>query len=280
MKKVIIFGAGGIGRRLHDILSQNKDISIPAFLDNDQTKDGKYYNDTIILSPEKISSVEYDEIHYGTAMGFNELGEQLIDLKVDQSKIKNDYILSVTTARSLFLERYALELFEQNETAFSVAEAGVYKGEFASQINRFFPDQKLFLFDTFTGFDDRDFAYEENHSLWEANHFKETSESLVLDKMTTPENCIIKKGYFPNTATDIDGDFGFISLDLDLYKPTIDGLRIFYPKLISGGCILIHDYFSPSYPNVKKAVSDYAIETRQYIHKLPIGDDCSIALIK
>ena len=278
MKKVIIFGAGGIGRRLHDILSNYNNISITAFLDNDGSKSGKYYNGTIILSPENINSLEYDEIHYGTAMGVNELGDQLIDLNVDQSKINNDYIVAVTTARSLFLERYSEELLEQKKSQFSVAEAGVYRGEFASQINRYFPDQRLFLFDTFTGFDDRDLAYEENESLWEAN--KETSESFVLKKMSSPENCIIKKGYFPNTAVDIGSDFGFVSLDLDLYKPTLEGLRIFFPKLISGGCILVHDFFSTSYPNVKKAVYDYCMEINQQIYKVPIGDDCSIAIIK
>ena len=38
----------------------------------------------------------------------------------------------------------------------SVAECGVYKGEFASVINRCFYDRKLYLFDIFEGFDLRD----------------------------------------------------------------------------------------------------------------------------
>ena len=45
-----------------------------------------------------------------------------------------------------------------------------------------------------------------------------------------------------------DEKFAFVSLDLDLYKPTFEGLRFFYPKMIKGGCVLIHDYFTPSYP--------------------------------
>ena len=36
----------------------------------------------------------------------------------------------------------------------SVAEVGVYKGDFAKYINYFFPDRKLYLFDTFEGFPD------------------------------------------------------------------------------------------------------------------------------
>ena len=37
----------------------------------------------------------------------------------------------------------------------SVAECGVYKGEFAKRINQCFPDRNLYLFDTFEGFDIR-----------------------------------------------------------------------------------------------------------------------------
>lgn len=35
----------------------------------------------------------------------------------------------------------------------NVAEAGVFRGEFAQYINDAFPDKKLYLFDTFDGFD-------------------------------------------------------------------------------------------------------------------------------
>lgn len=38
----------------------------------------------------------------------------------------------------------------------SVAEAGVFRGEFAKYINQFFPDRKLYLYDTFEGFNASD----------------------------------------------------------------------------------------------------------------------------
>ena len=47
--------------------------------------------------------------------------------------------------------------------------------------------------------------------------------------------CLFKKGYFPESAHGIDEKFAFVSLDLDLYKPTLEGLRFFYPKMIKGG---------------------------------------------
>ena len=67
---------------------------------------------------------------------------------------------------------------------------------------------------------------------------------------------------------------------MDLYKPTLEGLIFFYPKLVQGGCILIHDYFMASYPNVKKAVEEYQNSYHTNLVKIPIGDDLSIAIIK
>lgn len=46
------------------------------------------------------------------------------------------------------------------------------------------------------------------------------------------------------------------------------------------GCILMHDYFSPNLTGIKKAVDDFEVEIHKTIPKLPIGDGCSIALIK
>ena len=40
------------------------------------------------------------------------------------------------------------------------AEAGVFEGDFAKWINQYFPDRKLYLFDTFEGFDMRDIEKE------------------------------------------------------------------------------------------------------------------------
>lgn len=37
-----------------------------------------------------------------------------------------------------------------------VAELGVFKGDFAKHINRKFPDRKLYPFDTFEGFDEKE----------------------------------------------------------------------------------------------------------------------------
>lgn len=113
-----------------------------------------------------------------------------------------------------------------------------------------------------------------------ANHLKNVSIEEILSKMPIKENLIVKIGRFPETAIGIDEKFVFVNLDMDLYEPTIQGLRFFYPKMSDGGVILVHDYFNKSYPNIEKSIYDFERELGKRLHKIPIGDDISMAVIK
>ncbi|MDR1571357.1 MAG: TylF/MycF family methyltransferase, partial [Clostridiales Family XIII bacterium] len=103
-------------------------------------------------------------------------------------------------------------------------------------------------------------------------------------KLPHPEKAIIRKGYFPDTAVNLPGGFKFVNLDLDLYAPTLKGLRLFYPKMLCGSVILIHDYFPDCYPGVKQAITEFEEELISTGHerllKIPVGDRISIAIIK
>lgn len=90
----------------------------------------------------------------------------------------------------------------------------------------------------------------------------------------------IRKGYFPETLGDLDDRFAFVNLDMDLYRLTLEGLRYFYPRMSAGGVILIHDYFSDAYQNIEKVIDDYERELGVRLHKMPIGNDISIAIVK
>lgn len=140
------------------------------------------------------------------------------------------------------LEVAAREIYDKGIGG-AVAEAGVYQGGFASYINRFFNDRKLYLFDTFEGFSARDIEVErkKDYSLRNAGHFGDTSVEQVISNMPFKDNVIVKKGYFPDTADGLDEKYCFVSLDLDLYQPIKAGLEYFYPNLVGGGYIFIHD---------------------------------------
>ena len=50
--------------------------------------------------------------------------------------------------------------------------------------------------------------------------------------------------------------------------------------MVDGGCILIHDYFNVELPGVRKAIEDYEVKYGVALHKLPIADYSSIAVVK
>src|SRR5687768_9779685 len=133
------------------------------------------------------------------------------------------------------LELVAEEIYRQQLSG-SVAELGVYQGDFAKDINQVFPDKDFYLFDTFTGFDEKDISREikQGYSAGDQD-FSNTSISIVLNKMLYPKKCIIKKGYFPDTAAGLEEKFCFVSIDTDLYEPVLAGLQYFYPRLTAGG---------------------------------------------
>ena len=76
-----------------------------------------------------------------------------------------------------------------------VAELGVYQGEFAEELNRLFPERRLYLFDTFSGFDGRDIGSADGARA-KAGQFSDTSAEAVLARMETPGQVVIKKGFF------------------------------------------------------------------------------------
>lgn len=278
MTNIIIFGAGGTGRRVYRLMKDQ--YHVIGFVDNDASRWNKEKIDGIpVLDPQCLTSMEFDFVVLGTFMGCDEIKAQLREMGIPDAKIMPGYVEISVNARILFLKRTAEEIYRKNLPG-SVAEAGVFRGEYAKEINRYFSDRKCYLFDTFDGFSEKDIALEQKSSLVVAEYMKGLSEQLVYNKMPNKQQVEIRKGYFPETAAGIDEPFCFVNLDMDLYKPIYEGIVFFYPKLVSGGTLLIHDYFSDAYPNVRQAVEDYEKNYSVKLITAPIGDDMSIAIFK
>lgn len=278
MKKIIIFGCGRLGRNLYRELFSWDDLEVVAFVDN-------YYSGDIegirVYKPDELKNLEYDVICIA-ATAAAPIMKQLQELGVDRWKMNTSFLMNEGVgAREIFLNELAGEMLRKGIKG-SVAEAGVFKGEFASLINSVFNNRKLYLFDTFEGFDERDKCFETvqaENSLENTSYFKETSIEQVMSKMKYPENVIIKKGYIPETFGGVEDDFCFVNLDLDLYQPTFEALRFFYPKISTGGGILIHDYFNEyTFPNLRGGVIEFAESVNANI--VPIGDGLSVYITK
>ena len=152
----------------------------------------------------------------------------------------------------------------------AAAELGVYRGVFAGCMNRLLPNRKLYLFDTFEGFDGQESAGE-GRGFTEAH--RNTTEELVFAAMPFPKQVELRRGLFPQTAEGLEEErFSLVSLDVDLEESTLAGLRYFVPRLSPGGYLLLHDCFSPKLPGVRKALRCFEEENEQRLHKVPVCD--------
>lgn len=178
------------------------------------------------------------------------------------------------------------EEIRNNQTEGCLAELGVFHGDFAKLINAEFSERELYLFDTFEGFDENQkqhdiekgymtFVTKENSHV---NWFKDASIKAVLDKMISPDKCIIRKGLFPQTIPDKEIRYALVSIDCDLYIPILEGLKYFYPRLNQGGYIMLHDYNAKDYKGVKQAVLDYE-RIMGKMCKVPIPDEYGTIVI-
>jgi len=148
-----------------------------------------------------------------------------------------------------------------------LAEVGVYQGGSAKLICEVKQEKKLYLFDTFTGLpevSEDDTHFGQKH--WYDNEFSNTSVKDIKKLLEKYENVHIVKGAFPESGKEIiDKRFCFVHLDVDLYKSTIDSLRFFFPKMVTGGIILIHDFHSDG---IQKAFREFKNENQ--IHSIEL----------
>ena len=110
----------------------------------------------------------------------------------------------------------------------------------------------MYLFDTFEGFADE--LHESDPSHYAVGHCA-TPESFVQEAFKDDKKALIVKGKFPDTAKGIeDKKFIFVHIDVDIYTPTKKALEFFYPRMVIGGTIIVHDY--PAHSGVKLAIDE------------------------
>lgn len=293
MKKAAIWGAGKIGKSVFAPLCEKYNMSVEVYIDSAVTKQGEYLCGVKIVSPEALKKMDIDLLFIAVydyeqikdikdaAIKLGILEDKIVELATDFS-----YLDVVITRRGEWLSNCAKWINNEGIRG-SIAECGVFRGDFAKYMNFFFPERKLYLFDTFEGFDEGDMKkessvnkYFENSIFNSDSIFGNTNIDFVMAKMSNPEMVEIRKGHFPETAKDIIDTFAFVNLDMDLYEPMLNGLRYFWDRLEIGGYILLHDYFCSVLPGVRKAVEDFEKEIRQIVPKVPIGDGQSIVLMK
>ena len=151
-----------------------------------------------------------------------------------------------------------------------MAEVGVYKGGTAKLIALSQPDVPLHLFDTFNGFPDKTHVID----TLEKGMYKAGLDE-VQRYLRDCSNIIYHKGLFSEKVKEMpDGSqFSFVNFDADQYQVTLDALDYFYPRMVSGGRMILHDYGYILTPGVKQAVMDsggFPLSVELFDHQLLI----------
>ncbi len=183
---------------------------------------------------------------------------QLAGSALPERDLGNDYVRLATL--ELLCRRLA-------DIPGAAAELGVYRGFFARCINQLLPKRKLYLFDSFEGFGEEAQASES----FQAAH-RNTAIEKVLAVMPYPERVTVKPGFFPESLEGLEERFCLVSLDVDFYRTTLEGLRYFWPRIAEGGYLLLHDWGSPKLPGVAKALQDFEKENGCLIPAIPLCD--------
>lgn len=175
-----------------------------------------------------------------------------------------------------FVRRHAMRLASewvaQRGILGNVAELGVYQGEQAALLNELFPDRTIHLFDTFEGFSEADISTEtkQGYSNAALGDFQDTSVERVMARMPHPGRVSVHAGLFPDSLQGLEDQFAFVSLDVDLFEPTLAGLEYFFPRLSKGGFIFIHDYNNKRYSGVRHAVDTFL--QQNHVAAIPLPD--------
>lgn len=148
----------------------------------------------------------------------------------------------------------------------SVAELGVYKGQ-SSALLSFYAQKfgrKMYLADTFQGFPEDQFAHEEDRGEAKRAAFKDITIESVRQVVGDYSGNRWVVGLFPDSVTDEmrDDRYAFVSVDCDIHDPTAAALRFFWPRMVAGGVIFVHDYSSGYWPGAKRAVDEFCAEQK------------------
>jgi O-methyltransferase len=151
-----------------------------------------------------------------------------------------------------------------------IAECGAYKGVSAFLMCQALSDSPslVHLFDSFEGLAE---PLPVDGSYWKKGSLS-TGEQALRDTLVGFENYRVYTGWIPERFLDVaDLTFRFVHVDVDLFEPTRDSLEFFYPRLASGGILLLDDHGFSTCPGATKAADEFFADKPEQLSRLPTG---------
>lgn len=175
------------------------------------------------------------------------------------------------------IAEYALRRFPEQD----IAECGCWWGHstlMTADLGRQVGFRGRFdVFDSFEGlaeFDeaDRGGAIAPDQEAPARARFASDYDHMVALTADYPE-ITLYRGWIPDRFPEVaDRTYGFVHLDVDLYRATLDSLTFFYPRLVPGGAIFFDDYGFDLLPGCRRAVDEYlGDQAPQLFLHLPVG---------
>jgi len=175
------------------------------------------------------------------------------DITNDIENIVRDHTL-IDPERLMILYN---EILKVDSLVGDYAELGVYKGGSSKLILNYSTTGLLHMFDTFSGMPQDD-IYENGHK---QGHFY--SNLNEVKEYINNDRAVYHVGKFPDTSVD-NLIFKYVHIDADIYQSTVDAIKYFWPRLITGGVLIFDDLDWQSCPGVRQAL--YENFNDQIIH--------------
>lgn len=129
-------------------------------------------------------------------------------------------------------------------------------------LNEFSPHKELHVYDSFSGLagkTDKDETNLDTKSMFHEGQFAteiEDVKSTFNDyRLKLPT---IHKGLMEDfTPEDFPEKISFAFIDLDLYEPTLQAIKLVWRKMSPGGVLVVDDYHVPPLPGVTLAVDEF-----------------------
>ncbi len=149
-----------------------------------------------------------------------------------------------------------------------VWECGVWRGGSAMVISGAAPDRAIRLFDTFGGMPHSDRTIDEHVK----GDFGDSDINRVRHLFRKSPNVSIYQGTAPGTFKGLENtEIAFLHLDVDVYQSVKEILKWCYPRMASGGVILVDDYNCETCKGCNKAVDEFFAKQESKPEPFPLG---------
>ncbi len=190
----------------------------------------------------------------------------------------------------------AVEYIDRNKIPGDIVECGVWRGGNVIMVKEYRSKspirRRLFLYDTFAGFTEPTEAdvgtdgrvalpiykarKKEDHNEWAYASLEEVKENFRRFNLLD-DDVVFKKGVVEETlkGDDLPQKIALLRLDTDWYESTKIELEVLYPRLATGGVLVLDDY--GSWLGSKKAVDEY-FANRPAPLLVPVNRVCRMAI--